>query len=133
MWGINLLLLSAFIQKGWKKNCIGRYKKEKNSSLSSSEYVKKVLSEYFVKEEIQRQTEDVLLEIREEYHKMLEGVEEAVYRSIQKYDFILAGARENSSGEERQSGDTSRIEQERLPEESSDIPEGAIDFLNSFD
>ena len=52
MWGINLLLLSAFIQKGWKKNCIGRYKKEKNSSLSSSEYVKKVLSEYFVKEEI---------------------------------------------------------------------------------
>ena len=83
MWGINLLLLSAFIQKGWKKNCIGRYKKEKNSSLSSSEYVKKVLSEYFVKEEIQRQTEDVLLEIREEYHKMLEGVEEAVYRSIQ--------------------------------------------------
>ncbi len=31
MWGINLLLLSAFIQKGWKKNCIGRYKKEKNS------------------------------------------------------------------------------------------------------
>lgn len=86
-----------------------------------------------MKEEIQRQTEDVLLEIREEYHKMLEGVEEAVYRSIQKYDFILAGARENSSGEERQSGDTSRIEQEGLPEESSDIPEGAIDFLNSFD
>lgn len=107
--------------------------KEK-SALSASEYVKKILADYFADGQKRKEAEQVLQEIREEYREMIGRVERTIRGSIQEHDALLIGALGKVNGMEALTESSSGGEPEHagLLEEGGDIPEGTLDFLESL-
>lgn len=104
------------------------------AGLSLSEYVKKILQGYFADAQKRQDAEDILQEIREEYRIMAERIERIIRSSIQEHDAAVLEALEKMGAEAfvSHNEDSRELEQEGLPKESSEVPEGTMDFLNGF-
>lgn len=103
------------------------------TGLSTSEYVKKILSEYFAGEEKRSEAEKVLQEIREEHRDMVRRVEKIIQNGMREHDAVLLGALSRIGGTAVISGINNGMEDKaELPKESGDIPEGTLDFLDSL-
>lgn len=107
------------IQQG--KRCAG---------LSTPEYVKAVLSEYFAGMERQDDDRSILQEIR----KATDRLEEAIKKELQEKEesLIRAIGRTGSSMSGPEDMSIEGQKGARLPEMSGEIPQEALDFLNKF-
>lgn len=104
------------------------------AGLSLPEYVKKILAGYFEDSKRQEDVETVLREIREEYRNMAARIERTIQSSMREHDAVLLGALGRLGVSGTVSGDAGggKVEYAKLPEESGEIPEGTLDFLNGL-
>lgn len=105
---------------------------KRKAGLSASEYVKRTLSEYFIDEEKREKTDMAIRGIREECQGMMGRVEEAIRCGIQEHDAALIGILGKIKALPAEPEKSNKEESARLPEESNNIPEGALDFLEKF-
>lgn len=133
--GNKLVITIRFHTEGDEEELYRRIQAEKvQVGLSASEYVKKILSDYFEDMEKRSEAENVLQAAREEYREMVGRVEGTIRRSIQEHDALLLGALGRISGAAIVPEGIGCASQEYagLPEEGEDIPEGTLDFLDNL-
>lgn len=131
--GDKLVITIRFHSEGDEEELYRRIQEEKGQmGLSASEYVKKILSDYFEDMEKRSEAENVLQAAREEYRDMVGRVEGTIRRSIQEHDALLLGALGRISGAAIVPEGSSSQEYAGLPEEGEDIPEGTLDFLDNL-
>ena len=96
--------------------------------------MKKILAGYFEDSERQNDAETVQREIREECRNMAVRVERIIQNSMREHDAVLLCALGRLGVSGAVSGDdgSGKAEYAELPEESGDIPEGTLDFLNGL-
>lgn len=131
--GDKLVITIRFHSEGDEEELYRRIQEEKGQmGLSASEYVKKILSDYFEDMEKRSEAENVLQAAREEYRDMVGRVEGTIRRSIQEHDALLLGALGRISGAAIVPEGSFSQEYAGLPEEGEDIPEGTLDFLDNL-
>lgn len=128
--GEKLVITVRFNPEGREAALYGKILQGKQSAgLSTPEYVKAVLSEYFDSMERQDKDRELLNVVREECAAVAERLEKVMERVLEEKAAGLAGA----------AGGDIRVSEEdaaegrygaRLPKAGMELPEGALDFLD---
>ena len=120
-----------FHTKGKEAELYQRILEEKQEAgLSLPEYLKQILMEYFSEQDRQKREEQWWELLQKEYKEMLDEIKQMIYQCLSEHDMAVMGVLvkmvKGENGAVITAGGRGNAE---LPEESEDIPEGALNFL----
>lgn len=105
---------------------------KREAGLSVPDYIEQILAKYFADEDRRHMQDGLLEQFHGECQDMLAGIETTFHRCFKEHNAAVMGTLAGMANTALPEDSMAASQQgyARLPEESGEIPEGALDFLD---